>query len=91
MTFQMINESMVSCSVDSTIRVWNISKNFESFSLEGHEQTVESVVEIENNILFSCSLDKTCKLWDVNTKVCLKKLPKDQGSNPASTANRTSL
>ena len=59
---------MISGSLDSTIKVWNINNNTLSHikTFEGHKNYVRQVIPLTNNIIVSGSDDYTIKIWDIN-------------------------
>ena len=68
---QLYNENIVSCSTDSTIKIWKI--NFENLTHEllstliGHEGDVWKIIELNKSFnLASCSSDKKIKIWKEN-------------------------
>ena len=64
-------------SVDTTIRIWEISvDHYESKSLttlEGHESTVWAIAADTIKIV-SGGADNEIRIWDANTFICLKTL-----------------
>ncbi|MFO0964971.1 MAG: hypothetical protein U0793_05185 [Gemmataceae bacterium] len=57
-----------STAPDKTVKLWNLATNKERVTLEGHTESVMSVVfSPDGKILASASRDKTVKLWDVAT------------------------
>jgi WD40 repeat protein len=41
------------------------------YSLEGHENTISSLVLLRNEFLGSSSWDCTCKIWNLETRSCI--------------------
>jgi WD40 repeat protein len=56
---------MASCSVDRTIRIWDLRSARRLLCLRGHAESVNSVVfSGDGKLLVSCSDDRTVKVWD---------------------------
>jgi len=49
------DNQLVSCSLDNTIRVWDLNRGIEINKLEGHTDAVECLVLIPNNQITSSS------------------------------------
>ena len=63
---------LISCSSDSTIKIWNIMGNTCKRTLFGHTDSVESIrVCSKSKTLVSCSYDGQFKTWDLNTGDCV--------------------
>ncbi len=61
-------ETIVSGSLDKTIKVWNLSNGTLLRTLIGHTNTVDSVViSPDRQTLVSGSWDKTIKVWNVSS------------------------
>ncbi|MDP3531716.1 MAG: hypothetical protein Q8S31_00285 [Alphaproteobacteria bacterium] len=66
--FSKDGKMLVSCSIDSTIKIWDPSTAKLIKTLEGHKASVEKIAfDPENKMLASISLDKTIRLWDLNS------------------------
>ncbi|KAI9011755.1 WD40-repeat-containing domain protein [Hyaloraphidium curvatum] len=69
--------SIVSCSKDCTIKVWNLDTSEPEAvgtvrrTLEGHHAAVNAVY-LYRNLVASASGDCTVKLWDLNTGGCIR-------------------
>lgn len=65
----------LSGSWDSTIKLWNTSKNKSEFTLSNHDSYISALIVLGNNILISASWDNTIRKWDledrINTKTIL--------------------
>ncbi|CAH2277399.1 apoptotic protease-activating factor 1 isoform X1 [Pelobates cultripes] len=59
-------KSLISCSEDSTIRVWDLTTD-QSMELKGHEESVKCFKILPNSRLLSWSYDGTVKIWDLVT------------------------
>ncbi|KAI0197549.1 mitochondrial division protein [Astrocystis sublimbata] len=57
--------TMVSASLDDTIKVWDLNAGRCIGSLEGHTASVRSL-QVEDNILVTGSADATVRLWDLS-------------------------
>lgn len=64
---------VVSGSLDTTIRVWEVESGTCRHTLMGH-QSLTSGMELHNNILISGNADSTVKVWDIVTGQCLQTL-----------------
>ena len=69
------NDTIISCSDDSSIRAWSLD-SYEadcSYTLSGHEDKINDILLLDlydNNTLLSVSDDKTIRLWNLETKEC---------------------
>lgn len=57
--------TMVSASLDNTVRVWDLSKGKCSGMLEGHIAPVSSI-QMDDSFVVTGSLDASLKLWDLS-------------------------
>ncbi|KAI1420932.1 mitochondrial division protein [Xylaria sp. FL1777] len=57
--------TMVSASLDDTIKVWDLNAGRCIGSLEGHTASVRAL-QVEDNILVTGSADATVRLWDLS-------------------------
>jgi small GTP-binding protein len=63
--------TVVSCSYDKTLRVWDIETGQCRATFEGHTSFVRGVaVTPDGKTVISCSDDKTLKVWDIETGQC---------------------
>ena len=62
-----LNENLISCSHDNTIKIWEkIKNNYQLITILNHSYWVFSILLLKNkNILISSGLDGT-KLWNLN-------------------------
>ena len=66
------NTQLISCSDDTTIKVWDIN-NFQCIkTLLGHDAEVINVVELDSEKILSSSSDKVIKVWNVFDGSCTK-------------------
>jgi WD40 repeat protein len=66
---------IVSGSMDSTIKVWNMKNGKYLKTLEGHKLVVESVaITSDDKYIVSGSWDKTIKIWNKRNGKCLRTL-----------------
>ncbi|MEH2346904.1 MAG: ribosome assembly protein 4, partial [Nostoc sp.] len=73
--FSPDGKTLASGSLDSTIKLWDVSTGKAIKTLTGHSSTVNSVVfSPDGKTLASGSEDKTIKLWDVSTGKAMKTL-----------------
>lgn len=71
--FQFDGVHVVSGSLDTTIKVWDVETGALKHTLLGH-QSLTSGMELRNNILVSGNADSTVKVWDIITGTCLQTL-----------------
>lgn len=64
---------VVSGSLDTSIRVWDVETGNCKHTLMGH-QSLTSGMELRQNILVSGNADSTVKVWDITTGQCLQTL-----------------
>ena len=69
-----LNESknLISCSIDTSVKIWDLETKECISTLEGHIEGVRCVVVIENDKIVSGSYDGFIKIWDARENVCLK-------------------
>ena len=66
--YQFKNGFLVSCSRDSTFKVWQIGTltyNLMS-TIKCHTSCVDAIIELSNNDYATCSFDKSIKIWDIS-------------------------
>ena len=71
--FQFDGIHVVSGSLDTSIRVWDVETGACKHALMGH-QSLTSGMELKDNILVSGNADSTVKVWDITTGQCLQTL-----------------
>jgi len=71
--FQFDGVHVVSGSLDTSIRVWEVETGACRHTLMGH-QSLTSGMELRNNILVSGNADSTVKVWDIVSGQCLQTL-----------------
>lgn len=58
--------TVVSCSTDQTVRVWDVIAGQQKFQLNGHLGAVHSVaIHPDESLAVSSGADKTLRLWDI--------------------------
>ncbi len=72
---------VVSGSLDTSIRVWDVETGACKHALMGH-QSLTSGMELRDNILVSGNADSTVKVWDITTGQCLQTLSGKTISKP---------
>jgi len=70
---QFDSTHVVSGSLDTSIRVWDVETGTCKHTLMGH-QSLTSGMELRDNILVSGNADSTVKVWDILTGQCLQTL-----------------
>ena len=65
---KLSNGNIISGGQDNTIKIWDINKKENLFTLKGHTSIIWDIHEIEDNKLISASDDNKSKIWDLNTK-----------------------
>jgi WD40 repeat protein len=71
--FDYSDTLVVSCSDDSTVRLWDVEKAKCTKVLKGHSYTVNAVRWAENqrnNLVVSVGRDYTVRLWDSRSGEC---------------------
>jgi len=70
---QLINGSVVSCSWDGTLKIWDITTNESKskcvMTLKGNNEYVTCVIQLDDNIILSGSSDNTLKIWDLRKEL----------------------
>lgn len=63
------NAQLVSCGMDKTVIVWDVSSGLAQRKYRGHAATVNCVrFNEESTVVISGSVDGTVKCWDVKSK-----------------------
>lgn len=70
---QFDGKHIVSGSLDTSIRVWDVDSGTCLHTLTGH-QSLTSGMEIQDGLLVSGNADSTVKVWDINSGACLQTL-----------------
>lgn len=65
MDFDVPFGTMVSASMDDTVKVWDLNAGRCIGLLEGHTASVRAL-QVEDNICITGSMDATIRLWDLN-------------------------
>ena len=60
------NGNIITASEDSTLKVWNKERNY--YTLLGHMDSVNILIEIDNNTLCSGGSDRNIIIWNLNEK-----------------------
>lgn len=76
--WQFDGTHIVSGSLDTSIRVWDVESGNCLHTLMGH-QSLTSGMELRDNILVSGNADSTVKIWDIKTGQCLQTLQGECG------------
>lgn len=67
--YSFFNHLVASGSKDQTIKVWNVLKGREGFTLAGHTSEVSTVsFSVDGKYIVSGSLDNEIKVWNVKEK-----------------------
>lgn len=59
--------TMVSASLDDTVKIWDLSRGQSVGQLRGHQASVKCL-QMENNIVATGSTDATARLWDLSRR-----------------------
>ena len=62
---------LASGSSDNSIKIWDLINWRCIYTLEGHENTISSLVMLKNEFIASSSWDSTCKIWNLETRNCV--------------------
>lgn len=71
------NNTFASCSLDRTVKVWNLGSSSPNFTLEGHEKGINCVDYYHGGdkpYLISGADDRLVKIWDYQNKTCVQTL-----------------
>ena len=74
-SFSLLNlrtHFLVSCSLDNTIKMWDLETRECIRTLEGHSAEIHCIDVLENGFLISGSKDKSLKIWNPSDGACLK-------------------
>lgn len=65
---------MATCSLDTSIKIWDAETFDNVRTLTGHDHTVSSAVfsRLKPSLLYTVSRDRTTKAWDLCTGLCLR-------------------
>jgi WD40 repeat protein len=67
--FTRDGRTLVSCSEDATIKLWDVATGEERGLLKGHSAKIMSIaIAPDDRTLASAGLDKTIRLWNIETK-----------------------
>ena len=71
--FHPNDNTLASCSLDKSIKLWNLDTGAELSTMSGHLLNVSCLAfkPDDPNILVSGSFDKTLKIWDLSRAACL--------------------
>jgi len=72
--------TLISCSNDHTIKIWNLSNYTCIKTLEGHSHYVLNILLFRAGILCSVSYDSLIKFWDIESGKCIHTLHGHKGS-----------
>lgn len=61
---------LLTCSFDKTIKIWDLKSGFCIKSFDEHENSINCIELISNEIVASGSYDQTIKLWNLYTGEC---------------------
>ena len=63
-------QRLCSCSMDATIKIWDLASGDCELTLAGHGGFCRSVLQLANGDLLSGSDDRTIKVWNTLTGEC---------------------
>ena len=55
---------LISGATDWSMIVWDVEKRKKDFEIEGHNESVNSLIVLSDGGIVSCSTDQTIKLWE---------------------------
>jgi WD40 repeat protein len=68
-------KTVVSCSTDQTVRIWDVVTGQQKAAMSGHQGAVHAVaLSPEESLIVSSGADRTVRLWDVAGGRLLKQL-----------------
>lgn len=70
----MDDTTLISGSVDKTIKLWDIESGLVIMNLIGHTSSITQVQQYAPNIIVSCSGDSTIRFWDTSLKMVVHTL-----------------
>ena len=70
----LTEHTMVSCSTDCTLRVYDVDHGTCVQVLEGHTEAVTAVDTVAGVFVVSASHDKSLRIWDAGDGTCLRTL-----------------
>jgi len=71
--FHDTGDFLLSCSMDHTVKLWDLNTKKSRFTFRGHVDSVNSVQFMPYSQVFcSGSGDKTVSLWDIRTNQCVQ-------------------
>lgn len=69
--FNDTGEFLGSCSMDQSVKIWDLNAGKCKHSLRGHVDSVNALNFINyTNLVLTCSGDKTISVWDMRTTHC---------------------
>jgi coatomer subunit beta' len=80
---QSLNEdTFASCSLDGTIKVWNINSKASNFTLKGHKAGINCIEFSKGNrpLLASGGDDFSIFIWDLSTRTMMTKIDNHEGN-----------
>ena len=67
MILQLNENHIITCSDDSTLKLWNFEEGKCVKILKGHSSWVICMEILNNSTLMSVSADKTIKMWSIDS------------------------
>jgi WD40 repeat protein len=71
---EILDDIIVSCSEDKTIKVWNLNSGECLKTIAAHSEAVFYMDKISKSKIISSSAEKFIKVWDIETGDCLQSL-----------------
>ena len=60
------NDTLISCSLDASIKIWDVGREAVVRTLSGHLDSVTCMALLKSDFLVSASKDDSIRIWDLN-------------------------
>ena len=75
--FREVHDQLISCSYDTTIKIWCLATGNCISTLDEHTKPVNSIIINKNGLLFSGSYDKKIKIWNLDERKCIQTIEEE--------------